>query len=55
MRAADATTPAMAPKQTLLGWVGLAVTGCIIARALATKLGRLATAGEPTESRELVS
>lgn len=55
MRAADVTTQAMAPKQTLLGWVGLGVTGCIIVVAAATELGRLATAGEPTEPREEVS
>lgn len=55
MRAADATTRAMAPKQTLLGWVVLGVTGCIVAVAAATELGRLATAGEPTEPREEVS
>ena len=55
MRAADATTRAMAPKQTLLGWVGLGVTGCIVAVAAATELGILATAGEPTEPRGEVS
>jgi hypothetical protein len=55
MRAADATTRAMALKQTLLGWVGLGVTGCIVAVAAATELGRLATAGEPTEPMGEVS
>ena len=55
MRAADVTTRAMAPKQTLLGWVGLVVTGCIIVVAAATELGILATAGEPTEPKEEVS
>jgi len=55
MRAADATTRAMAPKQTLLGWVALGVTGCIVAVAAATELGRLATAGEPTEPMVEVS
>jgi len=55
MRAVDATTRAMAPKQTLLDLVGLVVTGCIVAVAEATELGRLATAGEHTETREEVS
>lgn len=55
MHAADATTRAMAPKQTLLGLVALVVTGCIVAVAVAIELGRLATAGEHTEPREEVS